>query len=49
MRQKRESNKRMKPIQSHYGLEFALAHMDDDLSIVFKALEKGQRRNKNGK
>jgi len=46
MRQKRESNKRMKPIQGHYGLKFALAHMGEDLSKVFRTLETQQRRQK---
>jgi len=35
-----------KPIQGHYGLEYALAHMGEDLSDVLKHLESEQRRNK---
>jgi len=30
----------LKPIQRHYGLEFALAHMGEDLSVVFRHLAK---------
>ena len=33
----------LKPVQGHYGLEFALANMDKDLSVVFAMLEKDQK------
>ena len=46
MRQKKENKRTMKPIQGHYGLEFALAHMNEDLTTVFKALEKEQKGRK---
>jgi len=43
---KRITKAPLKPIQGHYGLEYALAHMGEDLSDVFKHLEKKQRRTK---
>ena len=46
MKNKKETIKKkapLKPLQGHYGLEFALAHIDEDLSDVFKKLESEQR------
>ena len=41
MKKKGKSRKPLlKPIQGHYGLEFALAHMGEDLSVVFKHLAR---------
>jgi len=31
------------PIQGHYGLEFALAHLGEDLSDVFTLLQNTQK------
>jgi len=46
MRKNKQTKKKqapLKPVQGHYGLEYALAHMYEDLTKVFAYLESKQR------